>query len=207
MKSTFLLSLIFFAFAVAAKPKVVMFGGYGATASHMATWESGARSSRYGSRFDFKGEPYPGGGHGQGQVVKHGQALINKYVAEIKNAKDEYILVAHSSAGELLNAIANKLPKDAKVRMVLLDTFNAAANVQNKFPTLCYSYVNSMSACRNRHKFDKGRCNTRMCAHFRMVNATASEDLGGVHAGYQNFSPNLSWLETASSMSKVGSAR
>ncbi len=185
-----------------AKPTVIFFGGWGASSADMATWETGVRQSSYGSRFDFQGVPYPrGAGWHQGNVLTHGQQEIINFANLIKgNPQREFILVAHSSASQLPGEIAKYLPKTSHVKVVILDGFNAAAAVQDKFPTICYSATMAMNSCRKKVSFAAMGCSPKahMCAHFRMVNWTATSGLTNTRLGYQNFTPYLSWLDQVS---------
>jgi hypothetical protein len=182
----------------APKTQVLFFGGCGANSGSMASWEKGFRKTKYGSRYEFTGVPYPGGGCGDGDVLSSGKGLIQKYAALINakikaNPQQEIILVAHSSAGQLPGAIAEFLPKSAHVKVVILDGFNSSTGVQNKFPTTCYSARSSMSSCRDRIAFSAG-CTQSFCKHFRMVNVNAGPNTE-IPTGYDNFSPYTGWLD------------
>ncbi len=185
------------------KPQVIFFGGWGATQEDMRTWEARVRSDlEYGQRYLFTGVPYPkGAGWREGEVLRpqSAKSLIEHYVQLVqKNPQREFVLVAHSSAGELVNAIGHRLPRSSRVKVVLLDGFNAAVHVQNKFPTICYYASSSMSQCRQRIAGPTVGCKQgkagNMCRHFKMLNSSigASARLAEGYVG--NFKPNLNWL-------------
>jgi hypothetical protein len=200
MRKLFFLSLALGFFSAHAgsaftgsKPLMIYFGGYGATAAQMQTWERGCRSS-YGAYYEFEGNRYRGRGASERAALDGAQPDIDRYVKMIKDNPDrEFIIVGHSSAGSVPAAIARRLPSAAKVKIVDLDGFSTGCNQQDRFPTVGVSTDRGGGRCRNVWQPRWPNCPATWCGHFRILNRNASASTS-ISSGYSNFQCNLDWM-------------
>lgn len=209
-------------------PLVIFFGGHGADGDAMSEWTAAARA-KCGGKYEFVAAPYPPGATpDRASVDSHDGDLVRRFINLIdKNPQRPVVIVGHSSASAIADAVAAKISKPSRAKLVVLDGFHPDEALQERIQTACWSsqegrltspnFFKERAACgSNFHIETVGGCRSSMCMHFKLVNLNADPDLTGgkssrdpdhgyVIKGYSHLNVNLDWLTNSCSATVASS--
>lgn len=185
-----------------ARPKVILIGGIGSTASQMNRWLANARPKLPGYEVEVV-------------AVSPGSRYEARIVEEIRNDQDrKFIIAGHSEGASSITRISKQLDalaaqrkiNPANIRLLKLEGYAWAPKY---IPYECWYgegrngktgfNASKMKKCGASHarRYCNRTCTSEVCLHFSVVNATPPPRLGSgnLSDGYDNLTANVSWVK------------
>ncbi len=189
-------------------PKVFYIAGFKSTSTDMQSWKKQfQKNQNYSQHLTFEAFNLPSTQSSKEAVLKDGEKLVDSIVQEIDQSPSgsEFVLVGHSSGSALTNEVAKRVQKKSKIKLVVLDGF-VPKEVPKEVEVFCWSATNpksglkslnteGMKTCTRYQEIKSVNCRTKQCLHFSIVNSAVLFNLSDLSEGYENLTPNLSWLD------------